>query len=193
VAHLTAALSATGSAKFGVWGYCTSAFDISVAGIKDDKAAKCTPAHLGYTFHSSAADVLGISGVENLIHAVTKALVLHPVGCGLTFVTLVVSLSTSKRWSEASNRLLSLITIGIGVVAGVVTTVALLIDVIAVAIIRTKVQSHTHGAVSLKWGNAIWIVLTAAITLWVAIAGALTTFFGCNRRRLADRHPKCSA
>jgi len=175
--------SAAGSVNFGVWGYCTSAINISVADVRDDRPATCSHPHLGYTFDSTVANALGVSGIENLVsNATTGALVLHPVACGLTFVALLISLLTLRR-ANASNRRLDLSVIGVGLLAAVVTTLVLLIDVIVIAVIRSKVHSHTDGAVSLNWGDAVWLVTAAVLVLWLAMTRAFATTFGCGRRR----------
>ncbi len=49
----------------------------------------------------------------------------------------------------------SLCTLGIGLVAAILTTIAFLIDVIVVAIIRHRVNDETDGQLQLTWGNAV--------------------------------------
>ncbi|KAE9399300.1 hypothetical protein BT96DRAFT_965690 [Gymnopus androsaceus JB14] len=84
--------SASGSVKFGVFGYCTSGID--VGGIISDSVtpAECSKAHLGYTFDSTVASALHLNSNElvNIISkTTTAALVLHPIACALTFVTFL--------------------------------------------------------------------------------------------------------
>jgi len=175
--------SATGSARFGVWGYCLSSLDVSVIGINHDTAAQCSKAKLGYTFDNSVATALHVSGLENAIsRTLTAVLVLHPIACGFTFLALVASLFIVRQYHGAS-RLASLLTLGTGLIAALLTTVVFLIDVILVAIVRDHVNHSAHGDLNFNWGNAVWMALGAAIALWASLVGACTGLFGCGRRR----------
>jgi amino acid permease len=73
------------------------------------------------------------------------------VACGLTFLVFIISLFMLKR----HNRVASLSTLIIGIIASIVTTVVFLIDVIVVAIVRNRVRDETDGDVTLKFGNGV--------------------------------------
>jgi len=176
--------SASASVTFGVWGYCTSGIDVSIVGIDHDTAAKCSKAHLGYTFDSTVANALHVSGFENLISkTLTGVLALHPVVVALTFVTLLISLFMLRRGTNGTSRLPSLFALIIGLVTAILTTVVFLIDVVLVAVVRKHVHNETHGVLTLTWGNAVWMTLVAAILLWIANVGACAGVCGGNRRR----------
>ncbi|KAJ7740708.1 pali-domain-containing protein [Mycena maculata] len=178
--------SASASATFGVFGYCTSGVDVSIAIIHDDTSAECSKAHLGYTFPSAFASALKISGFENLIsRTLTGVLALHPLVVALTFVTLLISLFMLRRGSNGTSRLPSLVALIIGLITAVLTTAVFLIDVILVAVVRKHVHNDTEGALTLSWGNAVWMTLVAAILLWIANVGACAGVCGGNRRRTA--------
>ncbi|KAJ7582895.1 pali-domain-containing protein [Mycena floridula] len=175
---------ASGSVKFGVWGYCTSAVDVAVAGIKHSTAAaSCTKPHLGYTFDSTVATFLDVQGFTDVISKVTTAsMVLHPIACGLTFLVFLVSLFMLHRGSNGTSRLPSLITLVLGTLAAVLTTIIFLIDVIFIAIVRKRIENDTDNEVHLGWGNAVWMVLGATIALWLALLGACAGICACGGR-----------
>ncbi|KAJ7934532.1 actin cortical patch SUR7/pH-response regulator pali [Mycena leptocephala] len=87
--------SVSDSVTLGVFGYCTSGVDVSVLGLRhaDVDPAECSKPHLGYTFDSTVAQALHVSGFENLIsHTLTAVLALHPIVVALTFLALVAAL-----------------------------------------------------------------------------------------------------
>lgn len=49
----------------------------------------------------------------------------------------------------------SLFTLGSGILAALITTIAFFIDVGLVASVRHKVRNDTNGDVTLNWGNAV--------------------------------------
>jgi hypothetical protein len=175
---------ASGSVNFGVWGYCISAIKVAVLGIDRSSSAECSKRHLGYTFDSTVANALHADAVENLIsRTTTAALVLHPIACVLTFLTLLISLFILRRGSNGTSRIPSLLTVGVGSLATFFTTLVFLIDVILVAVVRKRVRNATDGDLDLVWGNAVWMTLAAAIALWCSMIGACCGVFACGRRR----------
>lgn len=113
--------------------------------------------------------------LRNLIsRTTTAALVLHPIGmsrihfcitkvsdghlvpaAGLTFLAFLISLFILRRGANGTSRFPSLITLGVGLLAAVLTTVVFLIDVIFVAVVRHKVKDASDGNLNLNWGNAV--------------------------------------
>jgi len=186
--------SASGSVKFGVFGYCTSGID--VGGIISDSVtpAECSKAHLGYTFDSTVASALHLDSNElvNIISkTTTAALVLHPIACALTFVTFLVSLFMLRRGTNGTARLPSLLTLGFGMLATLLTTIVFLIDVILVAVVRKHVKNDTDGDITLNWGNAVWMALGATIALWLAMLGAcggVCAWGSRNRTRRSEKY-----
>ncbi|KAJ7273613.1 actin cortical patch SUR7/pH-response regulator pali [Mycena haematopus] len=176
--------SAGASVVFGVWGYCTSGVDVSIIGINHDTAAQCSKRHLGYTFDSTVAEVLHVSGLENDVSkALTGVLVLHPIVAAMTFATLLLSLFMLRRGPNGTSRLPSLLALIMGVFTAFLTTVVFLVDCIVVAVVRKKVHKASDGALNLTWGNAVWMTLVAAILLWIANVGSCAGVCGGNRRR----------
>ncbi|KAJ7470666.1 pali-domain-containing protein [Mycena latifolia] len=178
--------SASASISYGVFGWCVSEIDVAFVGVHDNTPAECSKAHLGYTFDGTVAKALHVSGFENLISkTLTGALALHPVVAALTFVTLLISLFMLRRGSNGTSRLPSLLALIIGLLTAVLTTIVFLIDCILVAVVRKHVHNDTDGVLTLTWGNAVWLTLTATILLWVANVGSCAGVCGGNRRRTA--------
>ncbi|KAI0797689.1 actin cortical patch SUR7/pH-response regulator pali [Abortiporus biennis] len=189
VANISASLldsGASGSARFGVWGYCLSSIDVSVLGIDHNSAAQCSKAKLGYNFDSNVATALHVNGLQNVIsRTLTAALVLNPIACSLTFLALLSSLFILRRHGAGVSRLASLFTLGIGLVAALLTTIVFLIDVIFVAIVRHRIKNATDGDLIFDWGNAVWMTLGATIALWGALVGACCGLVGLRRSNKA--------
>ncbi|EMD38430.1 hypothetical protein CERSUDRAFT_113587 [Gelatoporia subvermispora B] len=174
--------SATGSVKFGVWGYCISAVDVSILGKDHDVSAKCSKTALGYTFDDTVASALHVSVPNDSIsHALSIALVMHPIACGLISAALVSSLLALCWRSKGTSRITSLATLVSSLVAAVLTTVICLVDVIFVATVRHHIDSESNGAIDLTWGNAVWMTLGATIALWIAVVGACAAICMCRR------------
>ncbi|KAF8921404.1 actin cortical patch SUR7/pH-response regulator pali [Mucidula mucida] len=193
--------SVSGSATFGVWGYCVSAIEVSIAAFDDSSSAFCSSAKLGYTFDQNVAKalyvlqvcsmhpfkVITISQVDDFTDLISRttaaALVLHPVACGLSFLALLVSLFMLRRGDNGGiSRVVSLLTLGAGLLSAILTTIVFLIDVIMVAVIRNKVHDHSDGDLEMNWGNAVWMALGATIALWLAMAGSCAGICACGTR-----------
>jgi hypothetical protein len=172
-------IGANSDIRFGVWGYCISAIRETGFGISRTQAGRCSPKKLGYTFDSTLLDVTGLDDLGNVIvHGLTLVLILHPIACVLTFITFLVSLHAVAR----VHRVTSFITTGIGIFAAILTTIVFLIDVILVAVARSRIRNASDGAITITWGNAVWMTLGATIALWAACVGACTGIFAIRRR-----------
>jgi len=178
---------ASGSAKFGFWGYCFSGVTVSVFGSQHSSTAECSKAQLGYAFDQTLGNALHVSGFENLIsRTLTAALVLNPIACGLTFLALIISIGMVRRGSSGASRVASLFTLSVGILAGLITSIIFFINLGLVASVRNRVKNDTNGDLQLNWGNAVWMVLGAALAIWASLIGACTTLC-CGGRR--DRKP----
>lgn len=174
--------SASGTVRFGVWGYCISPVDVSIIGFDDDVSARCSKVALGYTFDDTVASALHVSDMENSIsQAVSAALVMHTIACGLIFSALVPSLFIIRWRSNDIARIPSLTTLVSTIFAAIVTTVVFLIDVIFVATVRHRIDGEFPGILDLVWGNAVWMTLGATIALWIAFVGACAAVCVCRR------------
>ncbi|KAF7793046.1 hypothetical protein EIP86_004151 [Pleurotus ostreatoroseus] len=181
------AASAGAVAHFGVWGYCISSINVSIAGLSDGTHTQlCSAPRLGYDFDSTVQSALRAQDVDPsaLSRELTAVLVLHPIACGFAFLALLASLSIF-RWhrlstrpgprsrSHGRGRALIWTTLALTLLAALLTTVVFLFDVIFVAVAKHRIADDSGGAVSGTWGNAVWMVLGAAIALWLALTSAL--------------------
>ncbi|TFK54993.1 pali-domain-containing protein [Heliocybe sulcata] len=177
------------NARFGVWGYCVDAITVSILGQTETTPAGCTPRHLGYNLNGIIGNILQSRGFNPKVisTALTAVLVLHPIACGLTFLALLTSLALLRPGTARGASILTLI---FGILATLVTTAAFLIDVIMVAVVRTKVHNETDGDIWLTFGNAIWMTLGATIALWLSLAGACAGVCGFGGGRYGRRARK---
>jgi len=167
--------------KFGVFGWCTSGASGTVFGITDSESGSCSSPHLGYSMTTELTLVVGNSKTANIIdHGITVALVLHPLACGLVFLTLLISIFMILK---PNHRLSSLFTFGVGCVASLITTIIFIIDVAFVAIAKSRVHKDTDGIVTLTWGNAVWMILGAMLAVWIGTAGACFGVCSCSPGR----------
>jgi len=184
--------SATGNVRFGVWGYCISAINVSVAGISQDTSSEqCSKPKLGYDFDDNVKRALNVSGVNSsaISRALAAVLVLHPIACGLTFLAFLTSLFILRWRGGGSSRVASIFTLVIGLIAALLTTVVFLIDVIMVAVVRNRIRDETDGDVTGTWGNGVWMTLGATVALWAALVGACVGFIrGPRKPRGTERY-----
>ena len=181
--------SANGDVTFGVWGYCTGAAEASAFGFSTTRDGSCSRPRLGFELDNQILEILGLDdNLDALNRVLTAALVLHPIACGITFIALVISLFMLRRGSNGlSARLPSFLTLGFGALAGILTTAVFLIDVIMVAILRSRVRDQTEGQVTAVWGNAVWMTLGATVATWLAICGACCGMV-IGRRRSRNKY-----
>ncbi|KAH8106714.1 pali-domain-containing protein [Cristinia sonorae] len=179
--------SAKGSARFGVWGYCLSAVDVSVVGIDHDTDAQCSRTHLGYTFDSTVAKALHVNGIEDTIsRTLTAVLVLHPIVCGFTFLALLSILFFRVRGSTRGTAICAVLTT---ILAAILATIVFVIDIAGVYVARGKVNDETDGAIHMSPGNAVWMTLGATISLWLAfVAVWIGVLVGRRRPRSTDKY-----
>ena len=74
---------------------------------------------------------------------------IHPATC-FAFLTLVTSLFILCRSKSGTARIASLLTFGLSILAVAFTTIVFLIDVITVAILRTKISDATRSLIVQK-------------------------------------------
>ncbi|KAL5490299.1 hypothetical protein ACEPAI_5132 [Sanghuangporus weigelae] len=172
-----ASVQVTGGVKFGVWGYCTNAINVEVAGQDFDRAAQCSHPHLGFTFDRTVQNALQIAGIDNIsddvTRSVTTALVIHPIACGLAFLALILAIfMLSSSTPRLGTRVCSGATLAASILSALLTTIVFLIDVIFVAVVRNKLNDEFDGQVRATWGTGTWMVLAAAVLMWLSCVGA---------------------
>ncbi|KAJ2931388.1 hypothetical protein H1R20_g5644, partial [Candolleomyces eurysporus] len=145
------AAGARGSIQFGVFGYCVSAIEASVFGIDNTRDAECSSPRLGYRFDSTVARVLGVSGVTDLIsRTLTALLVLNPIATGLTFLAFLTSLFMLRKGANGTARLPSFLTLGVGFLAALITTVAFIANIVIVAVVRNRIRDDLDDSIDLS-------------------------------------------
>lgn len=177
--------AASSVVRFGVWGYCISAIDLSVAGLRDDTAGGCSQARLGYKIDSTVEAALNASGINvtSINRALTAMVVLHPIACGFSFLTLLFSLFIARRRTGIS-RGASFLTFGVGLFASLLTAFMFTVDMAFVAVVKHDIEVDTDGLVTGTWGNAVYMVLGATL----ALKGALMST--CLNLSRAKRRPR---
>lgn len=112
---------------------------------------------------------------EDTAKAMTRVMVLHPVGCALSFIAFLFAIGTGT--------FLSFISSIVSGIAFIVTIVVLATDFAGLSIIHHDVNKSGNKA---KWGAAIWCVLAAAILL--IFSTALIFLTCCAARRSNKKH-----
>ncbi|KAI0807443.1 actin cortical patch SUR7/pH-response regulator pali [Fomes fomentarius] len=192
---------ASGSARFGVWGYCTSNLEVEVVGTDHSSVGQCSKAHLGYTFDPQVAKLLHVDNVTDAISAtLSAALVLHVVDCILTFLALVFSLFV-RKWrsrgyfdSAPVSRQWLIATLTTAFLAAILTTVTFIVDLVFCSIVRNKISDEADGVLSLSRGNAVAMAIAAAVFIWAAILLSFAdVFVGRRRAKRAPQSEKINA
>jgi disulfide bond formation protein DsbB len=126
-----------------------------------------------------------LSGIHSgaLSKALKAALVLHPIAAGLALLALIFGLLMARP-TRGTTRFSSLLAALTSLLAALVATAAFVVDIVAGAVIRRHV--HQDG-VSLKYGNAVWMVLGAMVALWLALITATCGIFQLRRHRRAQQ------
>ncbi|KAI1634859.1 actin cortical patch SUR7/pH-response regulator pali [Biscogniauxia mediterranea] len=175
---------------FGTFGWC--ARDVSSSSSSDDdddSSTHCTRATVGYDPISALEEYTSISAGDAATasaRALTRVMVLHPVGTGLAFLSFLLAAGAGFVGSllGALGALLSF----------AVVLVALVCDFVGLAVVRSAVNNYSgedndnggdNGvSVSARWGSAIWTVLAAAVCCLLA---AVVLFFTCCSARMHRR------
>lgn len=178
--------------KFGVWGYCQSGIQVSLFGTGTQTKPSCSSPKLGYQLDSATARALRLNDLTVIVSkGISAALVLHPVACGLAFISFIVTLFALFRRRrhfqmygterDGRSRFTSIITFAIILPAALLATLVFIIDVVLVAIARNKLRDALDDSrsVQLTWDSAVWMTLVAALALWFAL---LATFCPCGSR-----------
>ncbi|KAK3988668.1 pali-domain-containing protein [Cladorrhinum sp. PSN332] len=162
------------SVTFGTFGWCPRGVFSQVDGDRCSKArlgyspATIVESYGGQTDYSDAA----ISTTRSL----TKAFVLHPIAAGLNFIAFMLALGAGLVGSLLASL--------VALLAFLTTAVACILDFVAFAIVRNKVNDNDQTFVRASYGNAAWCLLVAAIC---SLIGSAVVFFTCCSGRLRKR------
>ncbi|KAK0643104.1 pali-domain-containing protein [Cercophora newfieldiana] len=155
--------------SFGTFGYCIT---------DPNQPDECTPSQVGY---SPAVVMRSIDGTEfsdyaeDTTRTLTKAMILHPIACGLNFIAFLLALGAGFVGSLLASL--------VALVAFLTTAVALIIDFVMFSVVRSNVNDNDTGA-NAYYGAAAWTTLVSAIC---SLVGTVVVFLTCCSGRLHKR------
>lgn len=137
---------------------------------------ECTKARIGY----SPAAVLSLAGANvgfsqtaaDTTRALTKAMILHPISCGLNFIAFLLALGSGVVGSLLASM--------VALLAFIVTVAIMIIDFVLFSIVRSNINDNTDY--NAYFGAAAWTTLASAIC---SLLGTIIVFLTCcsGRRR----------
>ncbi|KAM7204091.1 Actin cortical patch SUR7/pH-response regulator PalI [Rhypophila sp. PSN 637] len=194
------------SVNFGTFGWCET---------RNDAPDDCTNSRLGYSPYTAITRAMGNNG-ENIddsdidlggidddgnvrvtndgdraaavtTRKLTKAMILHPIACGLNFIAFMLALGAGMVGSLLASM--------VALLAFLTTAVIMIIDFVMFSIVRSHVDDWTGGAdnrgttgnglvVQSHYGAAAWTTLASAIC---SLLGTIVVFFTCCSGRLHKR------
>lgn len=154
--------------SFGVFGYCVG--------------GNCSPRSLGYDIPGITQNLGGQNWTNDALIRLTRALILHPIACGLAFIAFVIAIFSDRIGYLFS----SLITF----LAFLVSLVAMAIDFGLFTVVRNHINETNNTNISSNFGNAIWLTLAATVILFFA---TFVVCFSCCTARRKERYSKASA
>lgn len=155
---------------FGTFGYCINN--------PNGQGDSCSPSQVGY---SPAAVMKAVDGTDfsdyaqDTTRSLTKAMILHPIACGLNFIAFMLALGAGFVGSLLASL--------IALVAFLVTAVAVIIDFVLFSVVKSNVNDNNTGATA-YYGAAAWTTLVAAIC---SLIGTVLVFLTCCSGRLHKR------
>jgi len=185
------------SITFGTFGWCE---------IRDNAPDRCTSSRLGYSPYTAVNSATGSSGNDNnfddnlggiddegnivvtsddgraaavTTRQLTKAMVLHPIACGLNFIAFMLALGAGVVGSLLASM--------VALLAFLTTCVVMIIDFVLFSIVRTHVDDWTgidSDLIDSNYGAAAWTALVSAIC---SLLGTIIVFFTCCSGRLHRR------
>ena len=159
------------TSTFGVFGYCTS-LDVrpvypDMRRETDEQRDLCSGTQIGYPLSRLGGAVGGINYDNTSADRASKALILHPIACGLAFIAQIVALASVQFGFLFASLIVFL--------AFLVSLVCMVLNFAIFGIVRNTINSNVAGSPA-SYGNATWLVLAATISLLIA---TLFTLFAC--------------
>jgi type IV secretory pathway VirB3-like protein len=148
--------------------------------VKFNSGDICSKSRVGY---SPAAVMAATDGTqfsdyaEDTTRSLTKAMILHPIACGINFIAFLLALGAGMVGSLLASL--------VALLAFLTTAVACIIDFVLFSIIKSNVndRGHTTGT-GAYYGAGAWTTLVSAIC---SLIGAVVVFFTCCSARLHRR------
>lgn len=161
--------SAYSTVSFGSFGYCID---------NANGGDSCSSSEIGYPIGSVMNQVDNTQfsdSVSSTTEALTKAMVLHPISCGLNFIAFLFALG--------AGFLGSLMAALVAFVAFLVTCIIMIIDFVLFSIVRSNVNDNGTGA-SASYSVGAWTILASAIC---SLLGTIVLFLTCCSGRMHRR------
>ncbi|KAL9712081.1 hypothetical protein Ac2012v2_005157 [Leucoagaricus gongylophorus] len=177
--------SVASSLRFGIWGVCAYS-DLNQPTTLDNNGF-CFGPQLGYSVPEEIRTLVGLpDGVVNAVEVSLRViLVLHPVAAGLTLVTLITSLFLASH-------AVSILTLFLTVVAGLLGTIVFGIDLALVIIVKSEIKNTGFLKFDVQFGNGVWMVLVSIILIWAAVVLlSARVCYCCGIRSRVTKNPKC--
>ncbi|GAA5961621.1 hypothetical protein JCM3765_002652 [Sporobolomyces pararoseus] len=164
--------------KLGVFGYC-----YTVIG----KTQHCSSSELGYELPPLFAILGEVTGLadetaQGSLRSVTKAFVLHPLSCGISFVGFVVSASSGR----VGYLIVALVTI----LAFSTTLATVIVDIVFFHVAKHHIEAQSDRlSVDVSFSTGTWLTVTALVC---EVVGSLIMIcaFTIERRKGSMRTEK---
>jgi hypothetical protein len=114
---------------------------------------------------------------EDTTRALTKAMILHPIACGINFIAFLLALGAGMVGSLLASL--------VALLAFLTTAVACIIDFVLFSIVKSNVNDRGEETGSgAYYSAAAWTILVSAVC---SLAGAVLVFFTCCSARMHRR------
>ena len=133
----------------------------------DNQRDTCTGTGIGYDLSRVGGALGGVDYDNSSADRASKALILHPIACGLAFIAQIVALASVQFGFLFASLIVFL--------AFLVSLVCMVLNFAIFGIVRNAINGNVAGSPA-SYGNATWLVLAATISLLIA---TLFTLFAC--------------
>ncbi|KAH8087825.1 hypothetical protein BXZ70DRAFT_955328 [Cristinia sonorae] len=166
--------------RFGVWGFCASSV-LKLPTIFTNNGV-CTQSRLGYEVPEDLLELTGHPELADIVlKSLTFLLVLHPICAGLAGLGMITSLYLASKCMTVFSLIISIFT-------AIVGTVTLAADLALEIEARNRVGPLTNLAVTVGWGNGVWMVLAATVLTWISVIMLSAIACRCCGRRHHHHH-----
>ncbi|CAL1704900.1 unnamed protein product [Somion occarium] len=185
------AVGVSGSARFGLSGYCITVNEFRGVSVPIGvTATQCLAMGIGYTMSptylgnviedDSPGMTVELFAGPTLSRPLSSSLVLVPIACAFTLLALVSSLLTLNPKEGGPSRLLRVFTVGSVVLSALLATAATIDAFVVVAKVNDSIA--TSSQIYIYFGNAVWMALAAGIAAYCAVVSVLGTIYGFRKR-----------
>ncbi|KAK2625872.1 hypothetical protein QTJ16_005184 [Diplocarpon rosae] len=166
IAMLEVKLTNGSYVKFGTFGHCITGTAPIIVG-KD----YCSGRELGYSPLSVMTEISGATydeDDEEHVKRLTRAMILHPVGCGVAFLAFLFAIASAFFGSFIPTLL--------SAIAWLISLIVTACDFAAFEMVKKKIKVDGSGNKA-HLAIGIWMVLTAMLIMFMATVVVLIAFF----------------